>query len=182
MKRKRARGKRGTLSAEVVATLYVLLLGIFFPMLDMAVTGLRAFFLYFACCQAVTHAAVANTFQVPKAPANTAAITVGTAAYNAVIKAFGSFLSADSGPTFSILKVPIPNAGSGSTVTYTAPLSAANVDVSKYVYIIQCDIVGNVMPWIPLNLGHNVIPGLTGEIDLHVWSQQEFENPYGLEY
>ena len=41
------------MAAEYVATLYLLLMFIVFPMLNYSVAGLRAFFLWFACNQSV---------------------------------------------------------------------------------------------------------------------------------
>ncbi|MBZ0189670.1 MAG: hypothetical protein K8F91_25710, partial [Candidatus Obscuribacterales bacterium] len=55
------RTRTGAIAAEYVATLYVLLLFLAFPLLNLSSSGLRSFFLWFACNQATMAGAKART-------------------------------------------------------------------------------------------------------------------------
>src|ERR1700722_14024871 len=67
------RNRKGAMAAEYVATLYLLLMFIVFPLINYATVGLRSFFLWFACNEAVLTAVKCKTFFTP--------VTIGTILY-----------------------------------------------------------------------------------------------------
>lgn len=185
--------KRGALAAEYVATLYVLFLFIFFPVLNLATCGMRSFFLWFATNQAVMLAVKAKTFntqiEIPPGSGNFfpgAYITARTRA-NQIKSAFPGigWTASATNPEVRIILSPIP--GSGATSTIQVVGNGANAlgignapDVTQYVPSLRVTIDGWVNPLVPVPFFGN-IPGLTGPMFLRMCSQAEFENPPGLQ-
>lgn len=196
--RKTSRTRRGALTAEWAMTLYVLFFLFALPLLDYGVFGLRTFFLWFACNQAVLAGSKAHTLVNP--------ITIGGQLFNGglslaftralqVKNAFGANNAiswTNSYPAIYIKFLPFPNSASGSTppalptigpLTYVSGTTVSPVktvpDSSLYLCEFDVVIVGTIQPFlvIPI-LGY--APGLTGPVTMTVQGSAQFENPPGL--
>ncbi|MBK9142683.1 MAG: hypothetical protein IPM23_09325 [Candidatus Melainabacteria bacterium] len=188
-----ARSKSGAMTAEYVATLYLLLLFLLFPLLNLAAIGLRSFFLWFACNQATMAGAKARTLSTD--------ITIGGTTYksafnlvrdrsNQIRAAFPGidWVDSSTNPKVEILRTAIPN--STPPITYYSPfvctgpgvaLSGQVPDVDRYVVTLRVTINGTVSPLLPMTLpGPLAIEGLTAPFDMTVTSEAAFENPPGV--
>jgi len=185
------RNKKGALAAEYVATLYLLLMFIVFPMLNYATVGMRAFFLWFACNQAVMTAAKCRTFFTP--------VTIGGILYpgaytvaqsrawqiQGVFPGIGWTMSATN-PEVDILVTQI--LGQPPSVPAPVPLTVGptplglgnSPDQGSYTCSLKVTIIGWVQPLIPVPW-FSSIPGLGSNMNLRVISEQTFENPPGLQ-
>jgi hypothetical protein len=185
------RNRKGALAAEYVATLYLLLMFIVFPMINYATVGLRAFFLWFACNEAVITAVKCRTFFQ--------SVTIGGVLYP------GAYVTAQSraqqiqgvfpgiywnnlptNPEVDIIVTQIPGQPASvpapplKTVGPT-PLGVGHTpDSGSYVCSLRVSITGWVMPLIEIPWFKN-IQGLGGQMNLLVTSEGEFENPPGLQ-
>lgn len=189
----RSRNNSGAMAAEYVATLYLLLFFLLFPLLNLATVSLRSFFLWFACNQATMAGAKARTLSTD--------ITIGGTTYrsaynlvkdrsNQIRAAFPGIDWTDSStnPKVEILRTPIPN--SLPPVTYYTPfvctgsgvaLTGQVPDVDRYVVTLRVTIAGRIWPLIPMTLpGPLSIEGLTTPFDMTVTSEAAFENPPGV--
>jgi hypothetical protein len=185
------RNKKGALAAEYVATLYLLLMFIVFPMLNYATAGMRAFFLWFACNQAVMTGAKCRTFFTP--------VTIGTILYpgaytvaqNRASQIRGVFpginwVDSAINPEVDIVITQI--AGQPASVPAPPPLTVGpaplglgnSPDQGSYVCSLKVTIIGWAQPLIPVPWFAS-IPGLGGNMTLRVISEQLFENPPGLQ-
>lgn len=178
-------------------TLYVLFLFIALPMLDYSILGVRAFFMWFACNQAVMGGSKAhtlihkitigsNTFQGAMAIAFTKALDVKNAFGS------GNAFSWDvtKYPQVYIRYVPIPQI-SGTTppaLTASGPFSyntgtvnssiTSVPDSNLYMCEFYACIIGQIMPFLPLPL--MPWPGIGAPMNMQVDSTAQFENPPGL--
>jgi hypothetical protein len=187
------RRKKGAMAAEYVATLYLLFMFLAFPLLNLATTGLRSFFLWFAANQAVATAVKCRTFQTPVTIGGVLYPPAYTVAQSRAAQIRGAFPGIDwpgggsmpySPPGFEvdIIETQIPNS------TASAPAPAAKTvgpavllvypDPEVYVSTLRVIIRGWVVPLIPVPWFN--VAGLSGPMGLNVESEAEFENPPGL--
>jgi hypothetical protein len=176
------------LQAEWVITMYVLFLFMMFPMLDFAVLGLRAFFLWFACDQAAMVGCKAHSLVTP--------VTIGTQTYLGainlsanrafnVVQAFPGTTITGGYPQIYVIFSPL-NPSNNNPVNYgpltistaSSPISSIP-NMNNYVVRYQCVMAGTVLPFIPIPLIGN-IPGLSTPAQLTFVSSAVFENPPGL--
>lgn len=196
--RSSTRKSKGALQAEWAMTMYVLFLFFMFPMLDFAVLGLRAFFLWFACNQAVMVGCKAHTL--------VQSVTIGTVTYLGALNlstnraanvraAFPGTNWSTNYPQMYVTFCPLNTSSSyiyyGQSGPSSSPVSqgmqystAASPistlpDMSQYVAEYQCVILGQISPFIPVPLIGNV-PGLSAPAQIQVKSTAQFENPPGL--
>lgn len=164
---------RGNTLAETPAIIFVLVLGVFFPMVVLGSITLRATFLSVTAKDAAHAAAKAKTFQTGEAE-KPSAIDIA----NSVIAREGpkfSGISASSIKT-SIVSTDVT---SGSVTRSSAPLT--NVDTSRNVYAIEVAVNGKVEPIIRCETGFfGNVPGLTSPMPLTVVACEMSENPQGL--
>jgi hypothetical protein len=188
MRNAHLRPKRGAITAEYVATLWIIFLIVFFPFLDLTTICLRSFFLWFAANQAALIGSQAKTWQ--------ASVTIGTVTYQPASGATGlattyanevknSFLGWQYDPASSLspnpyVEIVLAPIGSATPVSNsTAPL-ASPPDVSQYVPHIRVTIDGLVQPLVPMYVAGLSLPGLTTPMKLRVRAEAIFENPNGL--
>jgi len=194
-RKKGLRKRKGALAAEYVATMYVLFLFIFFPVLNFGTCGLRAFFLWFACNQATMLAAKAKTFNtliyVPASPPGTPYPGAYDTARQRAAQIASMFPGVEwttnaANPEVDIILQPIPGAVGPPVPAYSKTIGPAALglghipDVNSYDSSIQVTINGQVNPLIPVPWFN--IAGLTSPMFLTVSSQAEFENPPGLQF
>jgi len=185
------RKSKGAMAAEYVATMYVLFLFIFFPVLNLGTCGLRAFFLWFACNQATMLAAKAKTFNtlvyVPE-PSGTPYPGAYATARARAAQIRSMFPGVDwttnsSNPEVRIIRAVIPGSGAPAVADVIGPntLGLGNIpDVDQYVCTIRVTINGQVTPLIPVPWFN--IQGLSSPMFLTVSSEAQFENPPGLQF
>jgi hypothetical protein len=185
------RNRKGAMAAEYVATLYLLLMFIVFPLINYATVGLRSFFLWFACNEAVLTAVKCKTFFTP--------VTIGTILYPGAYTVAQSraqqirgcfpginWTDGATNPEVDILVVQIP--GQPPSVPVPVPKTfgpnplglGKTPDSNSYVCSLRVKISGWVMPLVEVPWFKN-IPGLGGQLNLLVCSEAEFENPPGLQ-
>ncbi|HNM49566.1 MAG TPA: hypothetical protein PKN86_07685 [Candidatus Obscuribacter sp.] len=183
------------MAAEYVATMYVLFLFIFFPVLNLGTVCLRAFFLWFACNQSVMLAAKAKTFNTLIRVPDTATGTPYPGAYATAQQRAAqirdmfpgvNFPMSATNPQVDIVVTPIPNVvpspGPGFRVIGPATLASVShvPDVDSFVYSIRVTIRGSVDPLIPVPWFN--IEGLSAPMNMNVACQAQFENPPGLQF
>ncbi len=204
--RNRCRTNRAAIIAEHSVVLYMLFLFLFFPLLDLAVMGLRAFFLWFACNQAAMAGAKGTQWMYSGAESedNVYYTSIQTQAVNActsVIKNFSGITitsvpatgyGTSPSPTGPILQVVLTaikhsdttnNQPAGATKTYLAsqlPM-AITPDPSQYIPMLQCTLTGTISPFINIPLPFSA-PGLNKPFSMSVVCEQQIENPYALMY
>ena len=187
------RSRRGALAAEYAASLYLLFFFLAFPMINFATVGMRTFFLWFACDQAVITAAKCRTFFTPVTIGNTlypGAYAMAQARANQIRSTFPGihWQNSPTNPEVDIIITQIPGQPASSPAPPTKTvgpgpgpgLGLGNTpDVNSYVPSIRVTIKGWVDPLVPVPLFK--IQGLTTSMFLNVTCQQEFENPPGLQ-
>ncbi len=185
------RRRNGALAAEYVTTLYVLFFFLVFPLLNYAVLGLRAFFLWFACNQAAMTGSKCRTLCQP--------ITIGGVQYsgaaptavaraNNIAAAFPGIHWQQNEPEIWVFVNQIPGAPPTNgfptswqvTNIYTGPTMNGVPNLNSYIFEFRV-IIRNAwidpliaVPWL------NNIPGLGSPVYLTVESSTQFENPPGL--
>ncbi|MFA7340672.1 MAG: hypothetical protein WC028_28060 [Candidatus Obscuribacterales bacterium] len=185
------RKSTGAMAAEYVATMYVLFLFIFFPVLNLGTCGMRAFFLWFACNQATMLAAKAKTFNtliyVPE-PSGTPYPGAYDTARARAAQIRGMFPGVDwttnaTNPEVRIIRAVIPGSGAPAVADVIGPatLGLGNIpNVDEYVCTIRVTINGQVTPLIPVPWFN--IQGLSSPMFMTVSSEAQFENPPGLQF
>jgi len=183
LKRKaKYRSCRAAIIEENVAALYLLFLFLFFPMLDLATMGLRAFFLWFACEQAAMAGAKGTVWSNTAYPNNyyTCIQTQAQSAATSFVNMF-SGITVTSGPNLVVIAQAIPNTSAATINPYT-PSPSTYLDKSLYVPILQVTMTGTVQPFIVIPFIPMSIPGLNAPFTMTVMSEQQIENPTALSY
>ncbi len=170
--------------------MYVLFIFMFFPMLNLAVVGINAFFLWFTCNCAATVGAKSQCFQ------QAVQIPVGTGqwypgAYDTArakateLKSFFPGISWDATATNPEVKAiservdPTAPPGYVHVGPGAWPASErAKTDTDQYTLLLRVTIDGFAAPLIEVPWFD--IPGLSKKMQLEMCSQAAFENPPGL--
>lgn len=178
------------MAAEYVTTMYVLFIFMFFPLLNLGVCGINAFFLWFTCNCAATVGAKAQCFQeAVQIPQGTGPWYPG--AYNTArakateLKAMFpgiNWVASDINPEVKAISERIdPSAPPGYVHIGPGPWPAserAKTDPDQYSLLFRVTIWGTAAPLIEVPWFN--IPGLSRPMDLMMCSQAQFENPPGL--
>src|SRR5262249_46565082 len=163
------RSGRGSFTAELPVVLLVLFMFLAFPMLNLATSSVRAYFLRSAVLQAAHNAAKACDFDddLP-ADANEPACDSAKTRANQTLNAFKSSFSGVSlgAPNIYIVQQPI-NGGSATTFPDGVPKSELNDELNTY--FIEITVDGQAFPLIPMT-GTIVpqVPGLTSPMNLRL--------------
>lgn len=183
------------MAAEYVATMYVLFLFIFFPVLNLGTCCLRAFFLWFCCNEATMLAVKAKTFNTLIRVPDVATGTPYPGAYNTAQQRAAqirdifpgvNFAVSATNPEVDIIVTPIPNVvpspGPGFKVVGPQTLQSVNhvPDTDSFVYSLRVTINGTLDPLIPVPWFN--VEGLSSPMHMRVSSEAEFENPPGLQF
>ena len=162
-------GKRGYSMAELPAALFLLFIGLMFPLLIMASLGYRASILYFACDASARKAA--------KSPTYTDGVTNADTTLKTSLKDFSGITTV--APVCTILVKPLTG---GKATESKTKLAAGSIDTSKNLYFVRTyvdadlDALVHFDPtWMKMN-----IPGLTGPYHLQLNIESYSENPNGL--
>ncbi len=183
------------MAAEYVATMWLLFLFMFFPILNLATTGVNAFFLWFCTnCAATVGAKCQCLCAAVQIPAGSGTWYPG--AYDSsrtkAMQIQGMFpgvgwVPSPTNPEVDVLLNPVDPLSPLPPVTYTVPNSsspwpAANPrpDPDVYTILLRVVIRGWASPLIACPWFD--IPGLSKPMNLIMSSQAQFENPPGLLY
>ncbi len=184
------RGRTGAMAAEYVATMYVLFIFMFFPILNLGVVGLNAFFLWFTCNCAATVGGKSQCFQqAVQIPAGVGQWYPGaydTARAKATeLKSFFpgiNWVASAINPEVRAISERVdPAAPIGYTHIGPGPWPASErskTDTDQYTLLLRVTINGSASPLI--NVPWFDTPGLSRPMDLVMMSQAQFENPPGL--
>jgi hypothetical protein len=169
-----SRKPAGTVIAEAPVVLWVLFIGVAFPLIDLTTAFVRLTFLYAATHTACIEAARAKTFLVSINSAPTA-VSLAQGGISAVVAAFTGIHVIQQTTTIVITDI----ATQAQTVQAT-PLTTP-ADVSTFVYQVQVSTHGTADPLLPIPLPV-AVAGLNAPISVTFSDRQYFENPQGLSY
>jgi hypothetical protein len=179
----------GAITEEVIVTLWVLFLFLFFPMVDLATIGLRAFFFWFSCEQAAMAGAKGSVWSTNAyisanhLYSSTYYTSIQTQAINTAntwVQMFSGIQMTGS-PILTVYPQPITNSGAGSLTNYT-PTIGSVLDKSQYIPILQVTMAGYIEPFITIPFIPAQIPGLNAKFPLIVKASQVIENIDALAY
>ncbi len=168
MKRKN-RSKNGTILAEFPATMYLIFIGLFIPMMALAMIGYRVSMVYFAVRDAC--------YQAAKSPTFTLAQTNAAATW-AKDKAAFTGIDATSTEIIYIITQPIIG-GPENKTSSKLPLTPAP-DPSVNAYFIRLIAQTSVEPFFSGRWEGMKVPGLTAPIPVTMVYQCYVENTAGL--
>ena len=171
----------GAATAEVPVVLLVLFLFLAFPMLNLATSVLRAYFLRSAVLEAAHKAAKACTFiknvdASAEEPFCESAVNRANDTLDRFAAGFKG-ISIDSRQTAIIRQ----NAQSGDVTEFTNKLAASDIDSEKFLYYVEVRITGKADPLLSMN--GTIVPsveGLTGPMNLKLAGRELFEQFEGL--
>jgi hypothetical protein len=169
-KRKR---RKGSILAEMPATMYLIFFGLLLPLIGMATIGYRISLAYFAVKDSCYKAAKSATFSTPpnSAVSNAAAAWAqDTAAWNGITGTY----------TISIVTQPI--AGGTETISTTKLPTTPAPNTALNMYFIRLVATCQVQPFFPAPGGWMglQVPGLTKAYPMTMKYQYYVENTAGL--
>ncbi len=169
-----SRNIAGSVLIELPIVLYVFLILLLFPLLNLGSVCLRSYLLFQACHNAALTAAKSRTFATSYG-ADLSAIETGKTTSANIAAMY-------SGVQISNVSIQIVSIDINSKVeTIFSTKLAAPADISSNLYQIRVTLKGRVDPLIPFNLGvFGNVAGLTGPIDITMNDQNFVEYPQGL--
>jgi Flp pilus assembly protein TadG len=168
------RSTKGSYLIEAPIILFVMLIFIAFPMIDLASIAMRSTFLIASAREAARAAARAKTFSAGD-PESPSAKAIATSTANTAITKF-------NGVAISSVKtyIVVTDLAASATNKQEGPLGDA-ADSTKNVYSIEVEVLGQIEPIIKYSGGAlGAIPGLTAPMPLTVRSRDVCENLQGL--
>ncbi len=206
-KKRKTRSSGGAIIAENAAVMYALFFIIFFPLVDLAALGLRAFCLWYCCNQAAMAGSKGSKWSPMSTNTNPYAIwgfsdsdmwystsmqDQATNTFSSAIHMF-SGISVNSGyPQLSVVLTAINhsdstnNQANASSVTFSSsqlPLTSSStpavVDPSQYIAVLRVTVKGKVQPFLPVPFFVGV-PGLSAPFNMTINADQQIENPMAL--
>jgi hypothetical protein len=174
--RKRFRGSKAQLIAELPVVLWVMVLLVTVPCVDMVTFAIRYNFLLAASRDAAFAAGLARTFLADVSASELSAVNAATAAARKTAAAF-SEITVNSVTT----SIVITDLKTGIVTRQSLPLSVP-ADTKNYAYQIETVLIGSTNPilQVPGSPYRGAIPGLTSPIPVSIASRAYFENPQGL--
>lgn len=163
------RSRRGSTMADTPITLWLLFLGLTFPLMDLASVTMRYTFLLAAARdgafagsreQSFTLADAAMKAKINQTAASFTGITINNIATNIVITNIGT-----------------------KAVTRQSVKLAAPANTSTNLYQIEAQVQGTIEPFINMGGLNSIVPnvpGVTAPVTTSVTCREYFENPQGL--
>lgn len=168
------RSRKGSLIAEYPGILFLLFIGLTFPLLNLATITIRYCFLVMAAHEAAYQAALAKTFLNDVSATDRSAINVSNAVAQSVATSFDGVKVTNINTRIAVSDVAT------QLVTRTATKLLIPADTSKFVYMIESELNAEVQPFMTLPVFFSNIPGLTGPMIISVCARKVCENPQGL--
>jgi|688.fasta_scaffold608010_2 hypothetical protein len=165
----------GQAVAEIVVVLWVFLILIVLPFIDLVTFSLRYNFLLMASRDAAFAASRARTFQSNVSSSQLSAVNAASAAAQGTAAAFNK-VSINSVNTYIVITRLSDGYQTRQNTKLTNP-----ADTSNYAYQIETVLNGSTNPIITMPQGYPAaIPGLTAPINVSIASRSFAENPQGL--
>lgn len=173
-----SRRERGSSIAELPVAIFVLLIVLLFPLLDLGTMALRSATIFEAARNAAHHAGRAKSFlqdggdgelSATNAAVKWSTMTCQSSLAGTTVKR-SDVQASIIGTPFDTKKTPVRSSN---------PLTT--VEPETYLYQIEVSITGSVEPLVLLNkelLGS--IPGLTAPLKISATFREYCEHPYGL--
>ncbi len=166
---------RGSALVDVPLSLWILMLGLALPLVDLATTSLRVVLLQSIARDAAMVASRCKTFSKSSSEQSQSAVQ----AASDIAAARAAKLN---GVTLTSVNtyIVVTNLIDRTSVQQSTPLSQP-ADTDLYVYSIRTIVVGQVSPLITLDgCLFGKVPGLTGPVKISVSTQTFCEFPQGL--
>lgn len=173
----------GTTIAEAPLALWIIILGMAFPLLILVMTSVKYGLFWNAARDACKQACQAQTFEQPPPNGGLSAVDTANQVATAAAASFSGITIVPPVQVYIIRtdltsgvdqKMPVPNQRLNGT--------DAPPDPDKYYYAIQVELDGTIDPFLNHpGLTGIPIPGLTTSFPVRVTSQQPFENIQGLD-
>lgn len=183
-----SRRRRGEVLPEMPIVLWVIFMFLFFPLLNLATSTVRAYFIRQNVLEAAHRGSKAMTYIAPT-PASSDDPSGQPSARDMVVQCMADFTASGfgqggcsySGP--AELRIVRIQTATGNETTYPVdtPLGAADIDPAGSTYYLEVTANAQANPFLPYSgpVGNN-IPGLTGPMPVQVTSREMFENVSGL--
>jgi hypothetical protein len=169
----------GNVVAEFPAALFLFLIFLLFPLIDLATITLRATTVYVAAFSAARAAGRAETFESDTFGGKLSAINI---ARQEVVrtKQAGALGVTMSNPDVHVSIVGSPLQESLPAIRQQQKLSP-NVSISDYLFQVEVTVVGRVEPLVKLNAGlFGNVPGLSAPLIITASFREFCEHPGGL--
>lgn len=167
------RTRKGSSLLELPCTLFVFLIMLMMPMLNLATTTLRCSLMGMAVTEGAHAASKAHSYEVGTTE-KPAAIILANELVNAAASRF-SGLHVDSIQT----AIVTTNVASGEVTKQPGKLTTPP-DSSRYIYQIETNVQAHIDPLFMLTSVFGAIPGITTPVPMSYSSREIFENPSGL--
>lgn len=181
----RLRKKRvGTSIAEAPLALWIIILGMTFPLIILVMTSVKFGFFWNAARDACKQACQAQTFEVASATGAPSAVDTANTVATAAAASFSGITIVPPIQVYIIRTDLVTNADEKLPVPNQRLLGGnAPPDPDRYYYAIQVELDGMIDPLLshPGLMDNLPIPGLTTSFPVRVTSQQPFENIQGLD-
>ena len=168
--------------AEAAPAMWILFVGIGFPLLILATIALRIGLFWEAAKQAAQLSCQAQTFYAaPTFPVSAlSAVQQATTTAQSVLNAFPGCALTQPVEVY-IGSTPMATSLTNWSNTPNTPLNPNQIDTDQNVYSIKVVLVGQVQPLLTFNIPYfGNIPGLTQALPMVVAEERIFENPEGL--
>lgn len=171
------RKARGTSIAEMPIVLFIFVLGLLLPLIDLSCIALRSSFVHTAARMSLQSAARAKSFASASADGEASALQIA-ANIAETVQANGLSGFTLEKTELAIIGVPI-KAGAQPIYVLNAPLD--KVQKSDYVYQLEVRVAGKIAPLLKLNSEiFGDVPGLTTDFPVSAKYKQFAEHPNGL--
>lgn len=167
------RTRKGSSLLELPCTLFVFLIMLMMPMLNLATTTLRCSLMGMAVTEGAHAASKAHSYEVGTTE-KPAAMTLANEIVSAAAGRF-SGLHVDSIQT----SIVTTNVASGEITKQSGKLTTPP-DSSRFIYQIETNVQAHIDPLFMLTSIFGAIPGITAPVPMSYSSREIFENPSGL--
>ena len=171
--KRQVRTRKGASLLELPCTLFVFLIMLLMPMLNVATATLRCSLMGMAVTEGAHAASKAHSYEAGSSE-KPAAITVANDIINAAAAHFTG-LHVDNIQT----AIVVTNAASGDVTRQNGRLMTPP-DSSRFIYQIETNVRAHIDPLFLLSNSFGDIPGVTVPIAMNYSSREMFENPAGL--
>lgn len=176
------RRQTGSQIAEAMPAIWIIIIGIGFPLFILATLTLRFALFWQAAKEAAHVSCQAQTFYTaPGFPASAlSAVQAATATASQVLNAFPGCTLTQPVEVY-IGTTPISGTLTSWSPAANTPLNPGDIDTDQNVYSIRVVLVGQVSPLIRMNIPFfGGVPGLSQPFPARVQEERVFENPTGL--
>lgn len=174
MKKQIRPAPHGQAIAELPLVLFVFLVLVLFPIIDLCCITFRSTFMDGAARNAAHKAAKAHTFAFD-GPDGLSASSIAKNEVRDVIRQFTGIRVEQVTPR--IVRTSTTNAADVQRFEAPVPITS---DSEQYVYQIEVEIKGEVDPLIPFNCALPAVPGLSSPMPFTATAREVFENTFWL--